>query len=69
MSKQFEEIRWEKGIEVFVEKFQEFNKRDILGLVGEFESLQSVVSFKDFMNQLDINDFAFCNFPIKSKEK
>lgn len=50
-------------MKIMIEKLNGNGK--YLGLVGEFVSLENMTAFKDFMNRLDSNEFAYASYPIK----
>lgn len=40
-----------------------------MGLVGEFVGLENLTAFKDFINRLGSNDFAYSSYPIKGFQR
>lgn len=54
-------------MKIMIEKLNGNGK--FLGLVGEFVSLENLTSFKDFMNRLDSNEFAYASYPIKGFQR
>lgn len=52
-------------MEIFVNQLNKSNEKDLLGLVGEFVSIENLVAFKDFMNRSNCDSFAHSSYPIK----
>ncbi len=65
-TKQFEEIRWETAMTKLVNIFSKLDGKNLLGLVGQFTSLEGAVVLKDLLNGLNCDNFMFDKFPFKS---
>ncbi len=63
-----EEVQWETAMSSLTNTINNINSpNDLLGLVGEFSSCESLTAFKDFMSKLNCDNFASHNFHFKSK--
>ena len=63
-----EEIQWEDAMDIFRSNIDNKNlNKDLIGLVGEFNSCESLTVFRDFMHKLNCEDFACHNYHFKSK--
>lgn len=49
---------------IFKNRLEKTDGNHILGLTGEFVSLENLTAFKDFMNKMGSDDFAYCSYPI-----
>lgn len=68
---QLEEVMWSDALQRISQKMHEIKKpsEDMVGLVGQFLSVESVTAFKDFMVRLNCENLMFEKYPIKGTQR
>ena len=68
---QLEEVTWSDALYKISQKLHAIKKpsEDVVGLVGQFSSVESVAAFKDFMSRLNCHNMMFDNYPIKGNQR
>ena len=66
-----EEIQWEDAMDKFRNALMDIKntRKDLIGLVGEFNSCETLTAFKDFMNRLNCDDFASHSFHFSNRAR
>lgn len=68
---QLEEVMWSDALSRVSQKLHELQKpnEEIIGLVGQFNSVETVAAFKDFMSRLNADSIMFDKYPIKGTQR
>ena len=67
---QLEEVLWEDALQRVANKLGEVKSgNDIVGLVGQFSSVESTAALRDFMGKMNCDNILFDNYPLKGKQR
>lgn len=68
---QLEEVLWEDALTMIGKRLQELKApaKELVGLVGQFSSVEATAAFKSFLNRLNSENFMYDNYPIKGTQR
>jgi NADH dehydrogenase (ubiquinone) Fe-S protein 1 len=68
---EFEEIKWEVALQTIAKKLMEVEtpESSIVGLIGEFASVEAITVLKDLLNGMNCDNFMYDNFPFQNKSR
>ena len=68
---EFEEVRWEDALETlsgFLTEATDLDK-SLVGLVGEFNSVETLTALKDLLNGVNCDNFMYDSFPFQNNAR
>lgn len=68
---EFEEVKWEDALETLAGYITDAKDLDksLVGLVGEFSSVETLTALKDLLNGLNCDNFMYDNFPFQNNSR
>ena len=68
---QFEELNWLEAMKELASKLEAVKnpEKDLLGLVGQFTSVESAISMKNLFNRLNCENFGYSPYPLQGNHR
>jgi NADH dehydrogenase (ubiquinone) Fe-S protein 1 len=70
-SGQYEEQTWLEAMELLASKIRDLKnpEQELLGLIGQFTSVESAVAINDLFHALKSDNLAYCLYPLESTQR